>query len=261
VSAERQLARNQDAYDHFAASVELPLTVIAGLWLVVLIAPLVMHVPTDVAETFLFIDFAVWSCFVVEYIVKLYLVPDRRHFFTHHLLDLLVICVPFLRPLRAARLITLLRGSVLFANVFRRAKELFTHKGFHFVLLAVVGLLLVGSALVLEFERHAKGSNIHNYGEALWWGVVTLTTIGYGDHFPVTAQGKGIAVVLMLAGIGLIGVLTATIASYFMGGQDDKAAEERTEILARLERIEALLQGHERAQLSSLEPLEMVDTG
>jgi voltage-gated potassium channel len=208
-------------------TVDLPLTILSGLWLFVLVMPLVMHVSTEISETFLFIDFAVWACFVVEYVVKLYVVPDRRRFFTHHLLELVVICVPFLRPLRAARLVTLLRGSVLFANVFRRAKGLFTHKGFHFVLLAVTGLLFVGSALVLQFERHAKGSTIHNYGEALWWGVVTLTTIGYGDHVPVTAQGKGIAVVLMLAGIGLIGVLTATIASYFIGGREDEAAEER----------------------------------
>jgi voltage-gated potassium channel len=261
MSAQRQLARNQDAYDRFSETVELPLTILAGLWLIVLIIPLAMHVPADVSDTFLFIDFAVWACFVIEYVVKLYLVPDRRHFFTHHLLELLVICVPFLRPLRAARLITLLRGSVLFANAFRRAKDLFTHKGFHFVLTAVVGLVFVCSALVLLFERHAKGSNIHNYGEALWWGVVTVTTVGYGDQFPVTAQGKGIAVVLMLAGIGLIGVLTATIASYFISGKEDEAAKERTEILARLERIEALLQGWGRAEVTRMEPLDMDDTG
>jgi hypothetical protein len=65
----------------------------------------------------------------------------------------------------------------------------------------------------------------------------------------------------MLAGIGLIGVLTATIASYFIGGKEDEAAKERTEILARLERIEALLQGRGRAEITRMEPLDMDDTG
>jgi voltage-gated potassium channel len=261
VSAQRQLARNQDAYDRFSTTVELPLTILSGLWLIVLIIPLVMHVPHNVSETLLFIDFAVWACFVIEYVVKLYLVPDRRYFFRHHLLDLAVVIVPFLRPLRAARLTALFRGSVLFANAFRRAKDLFTHKGFHFVLTAVAGLLFVCAALVLLFERNAKGSTIHNYGEALWWGMVTVTTVGYGDKFPVTPQGKGIAVVLMLAGIGLIGVLTATVASYFIGGKEDEAAKDRTEILARLDRIEALLQAQGRTELTRVEPLEIDDTG
>jgi voltage-gated potassium channel len=243
------LARNQDAYDRFSTAVELPLAILAALWLVVLIVPLVMHVPADVSDTFLFIDYAVWACFVIEYLVKLYLAPDRGHFFMHHLLDLLVVCVPFLRPLRAARLVAVLRGFVLFANAFRRAKDLLTHKGFHFVVLAVVGLLFVCSAIVLLFERHAHGSTIHNYGEALWWGIVTITTVGYGDRFPLTAAGKGTAVVLMLAGIGLIGALTATIASYFIGGKEDEAGKERAEILDRLDRIETLLQGLSRTAL------------
>lgn len=255
------MARNRDAYDRFSAAVELPLTVLAALWLIVLIVPLVMHVPADVSDTFLFIDFAVWACFVLEYFVKLYLASNRRHFVGHHLLDLAVICVPLFRPLRAARLVALLRGSVLFANAFRRARDLFTHKGFHFVVMSAVGLVFICSALVLLFERHAKGTTIHNYGEALWWGIVTVTTVGYGDKVPVTAAGKGIAVVLMLAGIGLIGVLTATIASYFIGGKEDEASKERAEILARLNRIEALLQSQNRRELASVERLDMDDTG
>jgi voltage-gated potassium channel len=118
---------------------------------------------------------------------------------------------------------------------------LLTHRGFHFVVLAVVGMLFVGAALVLLFERNAHGSNIHDYGQSLWWAVVTVTTVGYGDHFPVTPGGQGIAVVLMLSGIGLIGVLTATVASYFVSEGDEKAAAERAEMVARLDRIERAL--------------------
>jgi voltage-gated potassium channel len=255
----RGLARDQEAYDRFSAAVELPLTILAALWLIVLVIPLVTHVSPDVSATFLLIDAAVWACFVVEYLVKLVLAPDRRHFVGHHVLDLAVVCVPFLRPLRALRLVTLIRGSVLFTNVFRRAKELLTHKGFHFVVLSVVGLLFVCSALVLVFERNARGSHIHNYGQALWWGIVTVTTVGYGDTFPVTAQGKSLAVVLMLAGIGLIGVLTATMASFFVGARHDQAQEERAEIMARLTRIEALLEGREPRHLSSVPPIDTDD--
>jgi voltage-gated potassium channel len=247
------LARNQDAYDRFAAAVELPLTVLSALWLVVLIVPLVASVPTDVRDTFIFIDFAVWACFIFEYVVKLFLAPNRWSFFKRHVLELLVIVVPFFRPLRAARLVVLLRGSVLITNVVRRSRDLATHRGFHFVLLGVVCLVFACAGLVLVFERQAHGSTIHNYGQALWWGMSTLTTVGYGDRFPVTPAGQGIAVVLMIAGIGLVGVFTATIASYFMGESQTKAAQERAEIDAKAaqERTEIEARGRaERAEMN-----------
>ena len=102
----------------------------------------------------------------------------------------------------------------------------------------MLGVVFVCSALELAFERSAHGSNIHDYGEALWWAIVTVTTVGYGDTYPVTAGGRGVAVVLMLVAIGLIGVLTATVASFFVG---EKADEEQAALNQRLDRIEAML--------------------
>jgi voltage-gated potassium channel len=118
--------------------------------------------------------------------------------------------------------------------------------------LAAAGLLFLGSWLVLLSEQNAKGSNIHSYGDALWWAVVTVTTVGYGDRFPVTDLGRAVAVVLMLVGIGLIGVLTATVASFFVQEHTDankdqlQAAHEDlgarlSTMDDRLARIEALL--------------------
>lgn len=120
------------------------------------------------------------------------------------------------------------------ANALRRTRALLTHHRLHFVLLSVVGILFACAALVLLFERHAKGSSIHDSGQALWWA----TTVGYGTRFPVTAAGQGVAVVLLLVGVGVIGVLTATVASYFV---EAKAGQEKTEIEERLDRIEAML--------------------
>jgi voltage-gated potassium channel len=81
--------------------------------------------------------------------------------------------------------------------------------------------LFLGAWLVLLFEENAKGSNIHDYPTALWWAIVTVTTVGYGDRYPSTPGGRAVAVVLMLLGIGLIGVLTATIASVFVKEHTD----------------------------------------
>jgi voltage-gated potassium channel len=106
----------------------------------------------------------------------------------------------------------------------------------------VAGRGLVGVRLTASwpawFEANAKGSNIHNFGDALWWAIVTVTTVGYGDKYPVTAGGRGVATVLMFVGIGLIGVLTATVASYFV---EQSADEDRAELVERLDRMEAML--------------------
>lgn|SRR5215813_3908587 len=235
------LARSQEAYDRFSAAVELPLTILALLWLPILIIPLVVDLPADVAVTFNAFDYFVWAAFVVEYLVKLYLAPSRWQFFTHHLLDLAVVALPMFRPLRALRLfrlVNLARVGIVFANGLRRTRAVAAHRGLHLVLLAVLGVVIVCSAMELGFEQQVSGSSIRNFGDALWWAIVTVTTVGYGDRYPVSAGGRGVAVVLMLIGIGLIGVLTATVASYFV---EEKADQDKAELNERLTRIEAML--------------------
>ena len=211
--------------------------VITLLWLPVLVVPLVVQLHGSMAETFATIDYTVWALFALEYIIKLSLAPERGHFVRTHLLDLLIVAVPFFRPLRMGRLIRLLRLSriaVVVGEALRRGKAIFTHNGFHFVVLAAATIVFACAGLGTIAERSAKGSNIHNFGQGLWWAIETVTTVGYGDRYPISAFCQGVAVFLMLVGIGLIGALTATIASYFV-------QEKTNERDQRLERIEALL--------------------
>jgi voltage-gated potassium channel len=235
------LGRSQDAYDRFSAAVEVPLMVLAVLWLPVLVVPLVARVPASVAGVLAAIDYLVWAVFVVEYLIKFYLAPSRGRFFRRHLIDLLVIAVPVLRPLRllrVLRLFTFTRAGLTLTSALKRARDLLTHHGLHFVLLSVLAIVGVGSAAEFAFEQHTPGANIHSFGDALWWAIVTVTTVGYGDKYPVSAGGRGVAVVLMLTGIGLVGVLSATVASYFVG---QRTEGDMTELHRRLDRIEALL--------------------
>jgi len=132
--------RSEDAYDRFSAAVGLPLTVLALLWAPVLVIPFVVSLRPAVTAAFEAIDFFVWAAFAVEYLIRLWLAPARRTFGTHHLVDLAVITLPLLRPLRAARLLRVLalaRVGTVLANALTRAKDLLPHRGLHYVLLTV----------------------------------------------------------------------------------------------------------------------------
>jgi voltage-gated potassium channel len=236
-SGIQRLGRNQEAYDKFAQAVEVPLMVVTILWLPVLIVPLVRPVHGSVAQTLAVIDYMVWALFALEYVVKLFLAPNRWKFVRTHILDLLIVAVPFFRPLRIgrlARLARLGRVGMVAGRAIGRGKSVLTHKGLHFVLLAVGIIVLACAALVTVAERNAPGSNIHNLGQGLWWAVVTVATVGYGDRYPVTPFGQGLAVFLMLAGIGLLGVLTATFASYFVGQDLDMAKSDQDDLRQEL---------------------------
>src|SRR6202042_1876196 len=118
------------------------------------------------------------------------------------------------------------RATVLWGEGVERFLAILSHRGLFRVLLAAAGLVFLGAWLDLLFEDHAVGSNIHSYHDALWWAVVTVTTVGYGDRFPISEGGRAVAVVLMLVGIGLIGVLTATVASFFVQEHTDANKKE-----------------------------------
>jgi voltage-gated potassium channel len=119
----------------------------------------------------------------------------------------------------------------------REAAQGLRHKSFHYVALVTIVVIGLGAIGIFAVER-GQNNNIQSIGDALWWAVVTTTTVGYGDVSPVTAEGRLIAVGLMVVGIGFIGVFTATITSFFLA--PDRATEQNS-VEERLARIEGKL--------------------
>jgi voltage-gated potassium channel len=216
--------------------------VLALVWLPVLVIPLVTQLHGAIALTFAVIDYVVWATFAVEYAVKLRLAVSKWHYVGHHLLDLAMVAVPILRPLRLARLLRIIRLDrvvLVLTGGLKRARAMLAHHGLQFVLLAVATIMFAAAGLELYFERHSTGPTaIHNFGDALWWAVVTVTTVGYGDKVPITGAGKWVATVLMFTGIGLVGALTATIASYFV---QEQRSSELIQIKQQLAEIRGLI--------------------
>lgn len=164
-----------------------------------------------------------WVLFVLDYLITLLLAERRGRWFITHLFDFIVVALPILRPLRLLRLVTLV--SIL----QRRAGAAFRGRVILFAASSTALLLFVASLAMLDAERESPGALITTFPQALWWAFVTITTVGYGDLYPVTGTGRFIAAGIMLGGIALIGVVTATLASYIVERvtQHDEYSESR----------------------------------
>jgi voltage-gated potassium channel len=239
----------RERLDRIERTLRFPMAALGIAWLVIGIVVLHTHADGAVPVALVATLFIIWLIVVVEVAYRYVMVSDRRNYFTSRRVEPIMIAVPFFQVWRVPGVE---RVDVLSGEGLERFIAILRHRSLFRVLLVAAGLLFLGAWLVLLFENHAPGSNIHSYPDALWWAVVTVTTVGYGDRFPVSAGGRSVAVVLMLVGIGLIGVLTATVASFFLQEHADankeqlKAAHEDlgarlTEMDGRLGRIESAL--------------------
>jgi voltage-gated potassium channel len=249
VRRARAARERGEAFERFSRMVDGPMTILALAMIPLLIVPLMVTLPPAMDRTFVAVDYLIWAAFTIEYAVKLYLAPDRWRFVKANIPDLIIVVVPMLRPLRVlrgVRLLRLLRLARLVAFAIEglhEVRDVLRRRGLSWVLLIALALNLIAAALVLSFERDTPGSNIHSYPDALWWAVTTITTVGYGDRFPMSAAGRGVAVVLMVSGIALFGVITASIAAYFVEQktEQDDVASRLDRILERLDAIESRL--------------------
>ena len=159
--------------------------------------------------------------FFIDFLISFYRSPKRWHYFlTWGWIDLLS-SIPTIDILRWGRTVRIFRVFRLLRAV-KAAKVvtafILTKRGESaFLAATLLSILLVtfSSIAILQLEQ-ATDSNIKGPGDAVWWSVVTLTTVGYGDRFPVTAEGRIIGVLLMVAGVGLFGTLSGFIASWFL---------------------------------------------
>ncbi len=239
----------QEALNRFEHAVELPLLVLALAMLPLLVLPLVLDLSDPLEDALVAAEWFIWAAFAFEYVVRLVLTPDRWRFVRTQWPDLLIIVLPFLRPLRvvrsarALRLLRLARLVAFLGEARQEASRLLVRHQLQYVLLVTLVVVLGSAALVRSVEEGAEGP-IDSFGDAVWWAITTVTTVGYGDTFPVTAAGRGIAAFLMVAGIAFFGVLTANVAAFFLerqGVEKDPTLERLDEILRRLEALERQL--------------------
>ncbi|AZA08351.1 potassium channel family protein [Corynebacterium pseudopelargi] len=190
---------------------------------------------TQIAEVGLSIA---WVAFIIDYVVRLSLAEQRKRWFWRHLHELLLVVLPMFRPLQILRIVPILFLLQRYSTQNRSVTVAI------YTAVSSVLLVLVASLSIYDVEQGYPESQIANFGDALWWSIVTVTTVGYGDIAPVSAAGRFIAILLMLAGIAVAGVVTATIASWLIkqveGEAEDKEDPVQAEIRALRQEVAEL---------------------
>ncbi|WP_309109804.1 ion channel [Saccharothrix sp.] len=231
-SDERRLAQ-------WERRVEWPLTLLAVVFLVAYAWQVLDNRATNGLHLALeVVLWGVWLVFALDYLARFALAVDKRRFFATHLFDLLTVLLPMVRQLRVLRLITVLK--VLNRRFAVRMRQ-------RIGLYAAGVTVLVGlsaSLAVLDAERNHPDATITTFGDAAWWTLTTISTVGYGDRYPVTWEGRLVAALLMIGGIALLGVITGTIASWLverLSGVEGQVAEAEEATLAELRSVKAEL--------------------
>lgn len=218
VASVKAPARREDRDDQFGTRVavweartEWPLAALAVLFLGAYGWPILQPgLPAAARHVCVAVNLAVWVAFVIDYLVRLLLARHRVRYWARHLADFAMVALPALRPLRLLRLLMLLK-------VLNRRAASSLHGRVGVYVSGAGGILLFCASLaVLDAERGHPGATITSFGDAVWWSFVTVSTVGYGDVAPVTEGGRLVGIGLMIGGVALLGVVTATFASWLV---------------------------------------------
>lgn len=208
----------------------LAVLVLSVYVLVALIVDTTFKLSEETSRLLNYIDVAICIFFFLEFCIRFYQAENKLKFMRWGWIDL-VSSIPMINFLRFGRIFRLIRLFRIL-RAFRTTKHFVTYifkskaqGAFTSATILAILLIIFSSIAILQVEN-APTSNIKTAEDAIWWSYVTITTVGYGDKFPITTEGRIIAMFLMTAGVGLFGTFTAYIASIFV--VDNK--KEKTEI-------------------------------
>ena len=156
------------------------------------------------------VQWVCWVAFAADLVYGIWNAESKVAYLKKHPLEVMSVVLPFLRPLRLLRVISF--GGLAIQKIAIGRQFAITVK----VVITALFIAYISAVQITIAERGAEGSNIKDFGDGIWWAFTTVTTVGYGDRFPITGEGRFLAVLLMIMGISLVGVITASVASWFV---------------------------------------------
>jgi voltage-gated potassium channel len=220
-------------FTNYGQKSETPLLILSIVFLIIALMQVFLAPQSSAGLLLDLVNWIVWAVFVADYAIRLYLSSTKWKWIISHPLDLAMVLLPLLRPLRLLRVLPVL------VKLFKSGKVSLAGRS---LVLVASGLFLVtipAAIALFQIESDELNSPIKSGGDAIWWAVTTVTTVGYGDMYPVTTAGRVISVFVIFLGISFIGVLTAAVASWFVEQADNDLAD-KNDIRELLERISHL---------------------
>ncbi len=251
--------RRRKMFKRVEEATEIPMLILALLMIPLIVLPLSMNLSSTLDQIFIAANWVVWAAFAVELILKTYLSPNRRRYLLTHWYDVLIVVIPFLRPLRIAQSLRLIRALhvlrlvAVLSRFGLTGRILLSRHGLQYVLIVATLAVIAIAGFVTILEQSGENRTINSFATALWWSATTVTTVGYGDTAPVTTEGRVLGVILMFVGIGVFSIFTANIASFFVRTDKEEIEDSnhyvdeirylRSELATLQELIERSMQG------------------
>jgi len=165
------------------------------------------------------IQWVCWLAFAADLLIGIITSDSKVAYLKRHPLEIASVLLPFLRPLRLMRVISF--GGLALQKIAVGRQFAIMVK----VAITTIFIAYIAAVQITITERAVEGSNIKTFADGLWWAVTTVTTVGYGDRFPTTTEGRLLAVMLMFMGISLVGVITASVAAWFVKMSQDEESK------------------------------------
>ena len=191
---------------------ESPLIILAFAMIPLLLGPYIWDLSQDELNTFNRLDQIIWALFVINLIVKVLIAPRRLSFLKSNILEVIVV-IPYLQPLRIVFF-----GTKAIWGMTKIARP-------DFLIVVSGGLVIISATIVTSLER-SSNPELGSFPDALWWAIVTITTVGYGNQEPVTFFGRIVAVILMITGVGFFGAIAANLAAFFVRKDEDEKIDK-----------------------------------
>jgi voltage-gated potassium channel len=268
---EQEQRERNELLVRLSSSLDQPMALLGFVWLVLVVIDLARGLPPFLSA----LNTAIWALFALHFVVEFVVAPHKLSYFRRNWLTALALVLPalrtvrVLRALRAARMLRAARGARLLRVVssanrgMRALGRVMGRRGLGYVVALTAIVNLLGAAGIYAFEREVRGGGITEFGTALWWTAMTLTTMG-SDYFPRTGEGRLLGLLLAIYGFAIFGYVTASIASFFVArdAEDDEGELAgsaqiealRGEVASLSARVAALLDAGERPPGSSAAP-------
>ena len=231
---------NKDLEDKFSLF-QIVIVVLSFYVLFSLVVSTFFNISTPIKQLLDYIDNLICIIFLIDFFIRFFKSNNKLKFMKWGWIDL-VSSIPTFEIFRVGRLLRLVR-ILRILRAFRSTKVLLTlvfkkksHGAFTTASIFAVLILFFSSIAILQVENTENG-NIKSAEDALWWAFATITTVGYGDKFPVTTEGRIVGVILMTAGVGLFGVFTGFIASWFVEEKTVKEIDKKAVIIVNDHKI------------------------